>query len=141
MVEQSNTQLNSTKRASACGKRYVTNSATWTAPSMLTTTRKSAAMANAYGIARTLTQDGYEQEEGRQMPLKLNSYTERFLGFDLNSLGLLPEDSSVECAVSKRASFSEVLPDSVTSRHLSKLVSGFEHFVEAPRPVRKTAQG
>ena len=108
---------------------------------MLKTTRNSAAMANAYGIVKTLIQDGYEQERGGQTSLKLKARTKRFLGFDLNLLGLLPEDSSVECAVSKRASFDEVLPGSVTSRHLAKLVAGLEHFVEAPRPVRQTAQG
>jgi len=55
------------------------------------------------------------------------------LGFDLNWLGLLPEDSSVEGAVLKRAPFSEAFPGSVAARYLAKLVSGLERCIANPK--------
>ena len=68
-------------------------------------------------------------EEAEQVYLKLKGCTERFLGFDLNWLGLLPEDNSVESAVLKRSPFSEAFPGSVAARYLAKLVSSLERYV------------
>jgi hypothetical protein len=62
------------------------------------------------------------------------------LGFDLNWLGLMPEDSSVEGAVLKRAPFSEVFPGSVAARYLAKLVSGLERYVGDGTPAPQAAK-
>jgi flagellar biosynthesis protein FlhG len=119
---------------------------------VLVTTSNFAAIADAYGIVKVMVQDGFDKpihavvnrvrspEEAEQVFLKLKGCTERFLGFDLNWLGLLPEDSSVEGAVLKRAPFSEVFPGSVASRYLAKLVSGLERYVGTPKPVPQAAR-
>ena len=119
---------------------------------ILVTTSNFAAIADAYGIVKVVVQDGYTKpihcvvnrvrspEEAEQVFLKLKGCTERFLGFDLNWLGLLPEDSSVEGAVLKRAPFSEVFPGSVAARYLAKLVSGLEKYVGAPRTTPQAAR-
>lgn len=119
---------------------------------VLVTTSNFAAIADAYGIVKVMVQDGFDKpihavvnrvrspEEAEQVFLKLKGCTERFLGFDLNWLGLLPEDSSVEGAVLKRAPFSEVFPGSVASRYLAKLVSGLERYVGTPKPVPQAAK-
>lgn len=112
---------------------------------ILVTTSNFAAIADAYGIVKVIVQDGYTKpihcvvnrvrspEEAEQVFLKLKGCTERFLGFDLNWLGLLPEDSSVEGAVLKRAPFSEAFPGSVAARYLAKLVSGLERSLANPK--------
>jgi flagellar biosynthesis protein FlhG len=119
---------------------------------ILVTTSNFAAIADAYGIVKVVVQDGYKKpihcvvnrvrspEEAEQVFLKLKGCTERFLGFDLNWLGLLPEDSSVEGAVLKRAPFSEVFPGSVAARYLAKLVSGLERYVGDGRPTPQAAK-
>ncbi|MBL8730828.1 MAG: MinD/ParA family protein [Planctomycetes bacterium] len=119
---------------------------------VLVTTSNFAAIADAYGIVKVIVQDGFQKpihcvvnrvrspEEAEQVFLKLKGCTERFLGFDLNWLGLLPEDSSVEGAVLKRAPFSEVFPGSVASRYLAKLVSGLERYVGGPKPATQGAK-
>ncbi len=108
---------------------------------IVVTTSNFAAIADAYGIVKVVVQDGYRNpmhcvvnrvrspEEAEQVYLKLKGCTERFLGFDLNWLGLLPEDNSVEGAVLKRAPFSEVFPGSVASRYLAKLVTALARYV------------
>ena len=97
-------------------------------------------------------QDGYDKpihavvnrvrspEEAEQVFLKLKGCTERFLGFDLNWLGLLPEDSSVEGAVLKRTPFSEIFPGSVAARYLAKLVTGLERYIGAPKTAPQAAK-
>jgi flagellar biosynthesis protein FlhG len=119
---------------------------------VLVTTSNFAAIADAYGIVKVVVQDGYSKpihcvvnrvrspEEAEQVFLKLKGCTERFLGFDLNWLGLLPEDSSVEGAVLKRTPFSEAFPGSVASRYLAKLVSGLERLVENPKSAPQAAK-
>lgn len=119
---------------------------------VLVTTSNFAAIADAYGIVKVVVQDGYDKpihcvvnrvrspEEAEQVFLKLKGCTERFLGFDLNWLGLLPEDSSVEGAVLKRTPFSEVFPGSVAARYLAKLVSGLERYVGNAKPVPQAAK-
>jgi flagellar biosynthesis protein FlhG len=119
---------------------------------ILVTTSNFAAIADAYGIVKVVVQDGYDKpihcvvnrvrspEEAEQVFLKLKGCTERFLGFDLNWLGLLPEDSSVEGAVLKRAPFSEVFPGSVAARYLAKLVSGLERYVGNPKAAPQAAK-
>src|SRR5262245_64030732 len=119
---------------------------------IVVTTSNFAAIADAYGIIKIVVQDGYRNpmhcvvnrvrspEEAEQVYLKLKGCTERFLGFDLNWLGLLPEDNSVEGAVLKRAPFSEVFPGSVASRYLAKLVTSLARYVsvvpKSPLPAR-----
>ncbi len=115
---------------------------------IVVTTSNFAAIADAYGIIKVMVQEGYKSamhcivnrvrspEEAEQVYLKLKGCTERFLGFDLNWLGLLPEDNSVEGAVLKRLPFCEAFPNSVATRYLAKLVTALERFV-ASKP--KTA--
>jgi flagellar biosynthesis protein FlhG len=119
---------------------------------ILVTTSNFAAIADAYGIVKVIVQDGYDKpihcvvnrvrspEEAEQVFLKLKGCTERFLGFNLNWLGLLPEDGSVEGAVLKRAPFSEVFPGSVATRYLAKLVSGLERYIVTPKPTPQAAK-
>lgn len=119
---------------------------------VLVTTSNFASIADAYGIVKVIVQDGYDRpihavvnrvrspEEAEQVFLKLKGCTERFLGFDLNWLGLLPEDSSVEGAVLKRSPFSEIFPGSVAARYLAKLVTGLERYIGAPRPAAPVAE-
>jgi flagellar biosynthesis protein FlhG len=108
---------------------------------IVVTTSNFAAIADAYGIVKVVVQDGFRNpmhcvvnrvrspEEAEQVYMKLKGCTERFLGFDLNWLGLLPEDNSVEGAVLKRAPFSEAFPGSVASRYLAKLVTSLARYV------------
>lgn len=119
---------------------------------LVVTTSNFAAIADAYGIIKVVVQDGYKNpihcivnrvrspEEAEQVFLKLKGCTERFLGFDLNWLGLLPEDSSVEGAVLKRAPFSEVFPGSVAARYLAKIVSSLERYVSMPKATPQAAK-
>jgi flagellar biosynthesis protein FlhG len=119
---------------------------------VLVTTSNFASIADAYGIVKVVVQDGYSNpvhcvvnrvrspEEADQVFVKLKSCCERFLGFDLNWLGLLPEDSSVEGAVLKRAPFSEVFPGSVAARYLAKLVSSLERYVGTAKPAPQGAR-
>ncbi len=125
--------------------KSVTDFVTLADHTILVTTSNFASIADAYGIVKVVVQDGYDKpihcvvnrvrspEEAEQVFLKLKSCTERFLGFDLNWLGLLPEDSSVEGAVLKRAPFSEAFPGSVAARYLAKLVSGLERYIGAAK--------
>ena len=130
----------------------VTDFVTLADQTVLVTTSNFAAIADAYGIVKVLVNDGFDKpihcvvnrvrspEEAEQVFMKLKGCTERFLGFDLNWLGMLPEDSSVEGAVMKRSPFSEAFPGSVAARYLAKLVSGLERYLEGPKPVTQDAK-
>jgi flagellar biosynthesis protein FlhG len=114
---------------------------------VVVTTSNFAAIADAYGIVKVVVQDGYRNpihcvvnrvrspEEAEQVFMKLKGCTERFLNFDLNWLGLLPEDTSVEGAVVRRLPFSEAFPSSVASRYLAKLVTSLARYVSASPKV------
>jgi flagellar biosynthesis protein FlhG len=114
---------------------------------VVVTTSNFAAIADAYGIVKVVVQDGYRNpihcvvnrvrspEEAEQVYMKLKGCTERFLNFDLNWLGLLPEDTSVEGAVVRRLPFSEAFPSSVASRYLAKLVTSLARYVSASPKV------
>jgi len=131
--------------------RDVTDFVTMADEIVLVTTSNFAAVADAYGVVKVLKQDGFDKPvhavvnrarsaaEAAQVFAKLRGCTERFLGFDLNWLGLLPEDSSVGGAVSQRTPFSEAFPGSVATRHLAKMVSDLEQHVEAPGQARSAA--
>ena len=118
---------------------------------VLVTTSNFAAIADAYGILKVVVKDGHTKpihtvinrvrspEEAEQVFLKLSGCAERFLGFDLNCLGLLPEDSSVEGAVSKRTPFSVAFPESVAARYLAELASGLERLVETSSLAKQAA--
>lgn len=108
---------------------------------IVVTTSNFAAIADAYGIVKIMVQEGYRRsmhlvvnrvrspEEAEQVFKKLKGCTERFLSFDLNWLGLLPEDTSVEGAVTKRSPFCESFPNSVATRYLKKVVTSLERFL------------
>jgi flagellar biosynthesis protein FlhG len=119
---------------------------------IVVTTSNFAAIADAYGLIKVVVQDGCRNpihcvinrvrspEEADQVFAKLKGCTERFLGFGLNWLGLLPEDDSVEGAVLKRTPFSEAFPNSVASRYLQKLATSLVHHMGA-RPGVQPARG
>jgi flagellar biosynthesis protein FlhG len=117
---------------------------------IVVTTSNFAAIADAYGIVKVVVQDGYKRpihcvvnrvrspEEAEQVFMKLKGCADRFLGFELNWLGLLPEDNVVEGAVLKRAPFSEAFPGSAASRYLAKIVTSLARYVSV---VPKKPQG
>ncbi len=110
---------------------------------LVVTTSNFAAIADAYGIVKIMVQEGYRSamhllvnrvrspEEAEQVYKKLKGCTERFLSFDLNWLGLLPEDNTVEGAVLKRTPFCEAFPGSVATRYLKKVVTALERLIPA----------
>jgi flagellar biosynthesis protein FlhG len=110
---------------------------------IVVTTSNFAAIADAYGIIKIMVQEGYRRgmhllvnrvrspEEAEQVYKKLKGCSERFLSFELNWLGLLPEDNSVEGAVIKRTPFCEAYPSSVATRYLKKVVTALERFLPA----------
>jgi flagellar biosynthesis protein FlhG len=108
---------------------------------IVVTTADFAAVADAYGIIKTCQQEGCgnsvhvlvnrvrSPHEAEQVFNKLRDCAKRFLGFDLNWLGLLPEDGVVEAAVVKRLPFREAFPDSVVSRYLGTVVDALEQML------------
>lgn len=121
--------------------RSVTDFVSISDHTIVVTTSNFAAIADAYGIIKVVVQDGYDKpmhlainrvrspEEGEQVYKKLKGCSERFLSFDLNWLGLLPEDNSVEGAVLKRQPFCEAFPTSVATRYLKKLATALERYL------------
>lgn len=113
---------------------------------IVVTTSNFAAIADAYGIIKIMIHEGYRSamhllvnrvrspEEAEQVYKKLKGCTERFLSFDLNYLGLLPEDTCVEGAVTRRTPFCEAFPGSVATRYLRKVVTALERYL--PQPAR-----
>ncbi len=108
---------------------------------ILVTTTNFAAIADAYGIVKVMVQEGYDKpmhllvnrvrspEEAEQVYKKLSGCTDRFLEFELNWLGLMPEDTSVESAVIKRTPFTEAFPTSAATRYLKKVAGALEKFM------------
>lgn len=123
--------------------RSVTDFVSISDHTIVVTTSNFAAIADAYGIIKVLVQEGCAStmhsvvnrvrspEEAEQVFMKLKGCAERFLGFELNWLGLLPEDNSVESAVLKRTPFCEAFPNSVATRYVGKLVSALERYVSS----------
>ena len=121
--------------------RSVTDFVSVSDHTLVVTTADFAAVADAYGIIKTSVQEGHGQSmhvlvnrvrsphEAEQVFNKLKDCAKRFLGFDLNWLGLLPEDSVVEAAVVQRSPFREAFPDSVVSRYLKTVVASLERLV------------
>lgn len=110
---------------------------------IVVTTPNFAAIADAYGLIKIAVQECNQgklhllvnrvssAEEGQQVFMKLKDCTERFLSFDLNWLGLLPEDKSVEGAALKRQPFCCAYPDSVVTRYLGRVVTAVERLLPA----------
>jgi len=108
---------------------------------IVVTTGNFAAIADAYGIIKVMVQSGFcgpmhlvvnrvrSPEEAQQVFEKLQGCTQRFLGFELNWLGMLPEDQSVEGAVLERTPFCQAFPTSVATRYLQKIASAVERYL------------
>ena len=108
---------------------------------IVVTTADFAAVADAYGIIKTCAQEEHpcpthvlvnrvrSPHEAEQVFNKLRDCSKRFLGLDLNWLGLLPEDSVVEAAVVQRSPFREAFPDSVVSRYLKTVIASLEQAI------------
>ena len=109
---------------------------------LIVTTSNFAAIADAYGMIKVLSQEGYRNtvhlvinrvrspEEAEQVYKKLKGCSDRFLAFDLNWLGLVPEDNAVEGAVLKRSPFCESFPTSVATRYVKKLANALERYLD-----------
>lgn len=107
------------------------------------TTSSFAAIADAYGLIKIAVQECRQGklhllvnrvssvEEGQQVFTKLKGCSERFLSFDLNWLGLLPEDKCVEGAALRRQPFCTAYPDSTVTRYLGKVVTAVERLLPA----------
>ena len=118
---------------------------------ILVTTSNFAAIADAYGIVKVSVQNGHKQpihcvinrvrtpEEGEQVFAKLLACTKQLLGFDLNWLGVVPEDGCVEGAILKRAPFTEAYPGSVAARYLTKLVTALISKVQKTTQTARAA--
>jgi len=97
-----------------------------------------AAIADAYGIMKVVTADGYAgkvrlvvnrvlaPEEASAVYKKLQGCTGRFLSLDLALLGYLPEDPSVNRAVQKRQPFLVAFPEAVVSKYMRQLAETVE---------------
>lgn len=108
---------------------------------IVVTTADFAAVADAYGIIKTCVHGEHSNSlhvlvnrvrsphEAEQVFNKLRDCAKRFLGLDLNWLGLLPEDSVVEAAVVQRSPFREAFPESVVSRYLKTVVASLERLM------------
>jgi flagellar biosynthesis protein FlhG len=108
---------------------------------IVVTTADFAAVADAYGIIKTCVHGEHANSihvlvnrvrsphEAEQVFNKLRDCAKRFLGLDLNWLGLLPEDSVVEAAVVQRSPFREAFPESVVSRYLKTVVASLERLM------------
>jgi len=100
---------------------------------LVVTNANFTALTNAYGIIKVVTQDGYDRpihlivnrarspEEADQVYQKLKGCTEKFLGFGIDWLGLVPEDARVNQAIQKRTPFTRLHPDATVSSYLKKL--------------------
>ena len=123
--------------------RSVTDCVSVSDHTIIVTTSNFAAIADAYGMIKVLAQENYRNsvhlvinrvrspEEAEQVYKKLKGCTDRFLAFDLNWLGLVPEDNAVEGAVLKRSPFCESYPTSVATRYVKKLVNALERYLQA----------
>lgn len=127
----------------AGASRSVTDFVALADHALVVTTSNFAAIADAYGIIKIMVQDGFNNpmhvivnrarspEEADQVFAKLNSCTQRFLNRDLNWLGLIPEDQSVESAVIRRSPYIDEFPDSVSTKYLMRLVRAMEPLAQA----------
>jgi flagellar biosynthesis protein FlhG len=118
---------------------------------IVVTTPSFAAIADAYGLIKIAVQECKQSrlhllvnrvrsgEEAQQVFVKLTSCSERVLGFNLNWLGLLPEDRSVEGAALQRQPFCTVFPDSVATRYLRKVATDLERLL--PAATSRSKQG
>ncbi len=105
---------------------------------IVVTNANFTAIANAYGIIKVVTQDGYKQpihlvvnrarspEEAEQVCEKLTGCTQKFLEMEISYLGLVPEDPRVNRAIQKRTPFTQLFPDSTASQYMKKLVDRIE---------------
>ncbi len=121
--------------------RTVTDFVSISDHTIVVTTTDFAAVADAYGIIKTVVQEGHTNslnvvvnrvrspQEAEQVFNKLKDCAKRFLSLDLNWLGLLPEDSVVEAAVVRRSPFREAFPDSVVTRYIKTVVASLERLL------------
>ena len=106
---------------------------------MVVCTPNFAAIADAYGIIKVITSEGYKgglhllvnrvlsMDEAEAVYKKLQGCTKRFLGLDIELLGFLPEDPAVNKAVQKRNPYLLSFPDTVVSRYLGEVAKKVEN--------------
>lgn len=95
---------------------------------LVVTTPEPTARLDAYGLIKTLNNDGYlgatrlivnmaeDENEGREMGELMGTLSKRFLNFHLEYLGHVPRDKAVLKAVSRQTPFLLAFPDSAPSR-------------------------
>ncbi len=100
-----------------------------------------AAIADAYGVMKVVTSEGYwgkinlvvnrvlSSEEAEAVFKKLQGCTERFLGLGISMLGFVPEDPAVNKAVQKRSPFVMSFPGSVASKYLQMIGDEVEKWI------------
>ncbi len=128
--------------------RSVTDFVAISSHTIVVTTPDFAAIADAYGIIKTAVQEKITStmhvlvnrvrspQEGEQVFKKLKDCAQRFLGFELKWLGLVPEDAVVETAVVERKPFCEAYPDSVVARYMRRAVASLEQLVPSAPATR-----
>ena len=102
---------------------------------LVVTTPEPTARLDAYGLIKTLNQEGYlgttrlvvnmaeDEKEGQEMGELMATLAKRFLNFHIDYLGCVPRDRSVLKAVSKQTPFVLAFPDSPAARAVSALAA------------------
>jgi flagellar biosynthesis protein FlhG len=112
---------------------------------LVVTTPEPTARLDAYGLIKTLSQDGYQgatrlivnmadsDNEGREMGELMANLAKRFLNFHLEYLGTVTRDNSVRKAVSKQTPFSVMFPNSAPTKAVAAIASRLEGETPAGR--------
>lgn len=115
---------------------------------LVITTSDFTAVADAYGIIKVIHQQGYTRpihmvvnrahspEEASQVFKKMCYCTEKFLKLNIQWLGLVPEDVSVNKAIQKRSPFLLAFPESAAARFLKQIAGDVEKMMTATLATR-----
>jgi flagellar biosynthesis protein FlhG len=110
---------------------------------LVVTTPEPTARLDAYGLIKTLHQEGYagttrlivnmseDAKEGREMGKLMANLAKRFLNFHVEYLGHVPRDKNVLKAVTRQSPFVLAFPDSPASRAISEIAAQLNG-LEAP---------
>jgi flagellar biosynthesis protein FlhG len=100
---------------------------------LVVTTPEPTARLDAYGLVKTLSQEGYtgslrllvnmaeDEREGGDMGQMMSTLAKRFLNMHLEYLGYVPRDKSVLKAVSRQTPFLLAFPDSPAAKAVSAI--------------------
>jgi len=100
---------------------------------LVVTTPEPTARLDAYGLIKTLNQEGYlgtirvivnmaeDEKEGKEMGELMSTLARRFLNYHVEYLGYVPRDKSVLKAVSSQTPFTIAFPSSAASRAVQEI--------------------